>query len=577
MLEKKVREKILKALQKIDLLRGIKDRDNFDFSVKFLEREEFGDLTTDVAFRLSKILGISSQEMSQKIVREIELLDKGRLFKKIEAKGGYINFFITEKQLWSFLQKNLKGKNKKIKRTLVIDYSSPNIAKPFGVGHLRSTIIGQAIYNLYKKLGWQTIGDNHLGDWGTQFGKIIYQVERIISGKSARERNEFLRELTVDDVEKLYVDFHKEAQKNPTIEDEARKWFRKLELGDKEALRVWKWCKRISLKEFNKIYDVLGVKIDNVIGESFYKETAKKVVKEALKKKLARESEGAIIMDFSGKYPPAILLKSDKTTTYFSRDLAAIKIRLKRWKPNMIIYEVGKEQSLYFKQLFEAVRILGWIKKEKLIHVSHGLLRGRLGKLSTRKGTAIHLEEVLKEAGKRAEKLIDKKSVKNNLERKKIAQIVGIGAIKFNDLFQEPSKDIYFSWDKILNLKGDSGPYVQYTACRIKTLLNKSRKKKFIFLGGINFSLLEEERNIIKEIVKFPGVVEKASRNFSPNLVARFALNLSKKYNYFYDNVPVLSSKSLKKRNFRLFLSFLTLRFLKESLNILGIDIPPKM
>lgn len=580
MLEKTIEKIIIKSLKKVKEERVLAFQKIPSFSVNFSLKEEFGDLTTDIAFRISQEEKKNPLKIAKTLKEYILREDKGRIFRGVEVVDpGYINFFVKDKKIWESFQQ-ISGKKrffKKRKKTIVIDYSSPNIAKPFGIGHLRSTIIGQALCNLYKSWGWRCVGDNHLGDWGTQFGKLIFQIERKkLRGKSKRERKKTLDNLSVEELEKLYVDFHREAEKDPSLEEEGRKWFKKLEEGDKEALYIWKKCVRISLEEFQKIYDLLKVKIDYSFGESFYKDLAKKVVKEALRKKIARKSEGAIIIDFKDdNLPPAILLKSDGTTTYFSRDLATIKFRLKRRNPDLIVYEVGKEQDLYFKQLFLAAEKIGWIKKEKMIHLSHGLIRGAKGKLSTRRGEIIHLEDVLREAIERAEKLIKNEKI-SEAERKKIAKIVGIGAIKYNDLSQEIKKDIDFKWEKILNLKGESSPYIQYTVCRIKSLLRKSGKRRFIFPKFPTFEISSQERNLMKEIIRFPSLLEKSAKEFSPNLIAKFSLNLAKKYNYFYDNNPILST-TLEKRNFRLYLSFITYKFLEISLGILGIEIPPKM
>lgn len=580
MIEETVKKIIIKSLKEVKKGKKLIIEGTPSFSVNFSSQEKFGDLTTDIAFRISERDKKDPLKIAE-IIREYILKeDKGKLFQKVEvAAPGYINFFIQEKKIWKFFQQ-VSGKKKffkKKKKTVIIDYSSPNIAKPFGIGHLRSTIIGQAIYNIYKIWGWHCIGDNHLGDWGTQFGKIIFQIKRKkLRGKNKREKKKILNNLSISEIEKLYVDFHKEAERNPSLEKEARKWFRKLEEGDKEALYIWKKCVKISVREFQKIYDLLGIKIDYSFGESFYKDLAKKVVKEALRRKIAKESKGAIIVDLSkDNLPPAILLKSDGTTTYFSRDLAAIKFRIKKWNPDLIVYEVGKEQELYFKQLFTTVDMMGWLKKGKMIHVSHGLIRGAKGKLSTRRGENIHLEDVLREAIEKAEKLIKEERISDS-EKKKIAKIVGIGAIKYNDLSQEIRKDIDFNWERILNLKGESSPYIQYTACRIKSLLKKTRKKRFIFPKFPTFDISPQARSLMLEIIKFPSVLERSAREFSPNLISRFSLNLAKKYNYFYDNIPILST-SLEKRSFRLYLSFITYKFLEISLGILGIEIPPKM
>jgi len=318
-------------------------------------------------------------------------------FEKIEiAPPGFINFWFTTEFLVGQAEKvaNLKEMKEELfrygkGRTMVIDYSAPNIAKPFGIGHLRSTNIGQAIYNLYRFLGWKVIGDNHLGDWGTQFGKLIVAI------KNWWKKD--LKELTVAELEKLYVQFHQEAKKNEGLEDQARAWFKKLEEGDEEAKRIWQVCVEISLAEFKRIYQVLGVEIDEAYGESFYHYQGwmDKVLQDAQEKGFLKESQGAKVIQIPGFETPAMLVKSDGGTTYLLRDLATIKFRMEKWQPDKIVYEVGSEQKFHFQQIFAGAEMLGYIEKGKLVHLAHGLIRWPTGKFSTRQGKTIHLEEVL--------------------------------------------------------------------------------------------------------------------------------------------------------------------------------------
>ncbi len=542
--------------------------------VEFPKEKMHGDLSTNVALLLSRKLKKNPQKLAQLIVEKIDP-KRTKWIEKIEVKDpGFINFFLSKEFLLANLREILRkkenyGKNKrKKKKTIIIDYSSPNIAKRFGIGHLRSTIIGQALYNIFKFLGHKVIGDNHIGDWGTQFGKLIYQIKK---------ENLDPQKLTVEEMEKLYVKFHQEAEKNPKIEEEGRKWFKKLEEGDKEARRIWQACVKKSLKEFEKIYQILGIKIDYTLGESFYEKMIPKIIEEAKKKKLVKESRGALIMEFSQKnLPPAILLKSDRASTYFTRDLATIKYRVKRWKPDLIIYEVGADQKLHFQQLFTAAELFGWIKKEKLVHVAHGLYRLKEGKFSTRKGLTVHLEDVLKEAIERAKEIIEKSKTARKLtekEKEKIAKMVGIGAVKYNDLKQHPSKDIIFEWEKILNLKGNSAPYLQYTFARCKSVLGKAKSFKFQ-----KPSKLEEiEIEILKHLAKFQDIVEIAGEKFSPNLICDYLFELAQKFNRFYDFYPILKAEIKSQKNFRLSLTFGVSQILEIGSKILGISLPEKM
>jgi len=559
-----VREKIKKLIEKT--IKSLYKKE-IEIEVEHPKEAIYGDYATNIAMVLKR----NSQEIAEKI--------KSPILEKVEVKNGFINFFLSRSFLIGEIKKILREKDQygssKIGKgkTVVIDYSSPNIAKPFGIGHLRSTIIGQAIYNIYKFLGWKCIGDNHLGDWGTQFGKLIVAIK-----KWEDEKN--LEDLSIDDLEKLYVKFHQEAESNPRLEEEGRVWFKRLEEGNKEARRIWQACVDISLKEFDRIYKLLGIKIDYAFGESFYEDMLKDIIDEAVKKKIAIKSEGAIII----KYPkdelsPAIILKSDGATTYFTRDLATVKYRLKRWKPDLIIYEVGADQTLHLKQLFRATELLGWAKKRKFFHVAHGLIRLKEGKFSTRRGLTIHLEDVLEEAIKRAKGIIGQSETGRGLsekEKKRIAKIVGIGAVKYNDLSQHYSKNIIFDWDKILNLKGNSGPYLQYTFVRCQSVLKKAKiKVELRKIKVIKFNL--EEENILKTIYKFPEVVQESAEKFSPNLICNFAFDLAQKYNLFYERCPIIKTKSKELKIFRLAITIAVSQVLKNALSLLGILTPEKM
>jgi len=541
------------------------------------KEESHGDYATNVALKIGKILKKNPMEIGKSIKSEVLGL-KPDLFEKIEVvKPGFINFFLSKEFLMNSASQILEKKERygsgKQKKTVVIDYSSPNIAKPFGVGHLRSTIIGQALYNIYKFWGWQCIGDNHLGDWGTQFGKMIVAIRKWV-------KEENIKDLSIAELEELYVRFHKETESHPEMEEEARTWFKKLEDKNKEAETIWRACVDISLKEFNKIYELLDVKIDNALGESFYQGKMKPIIEEAIKKKIAFESEGALIIKYPQKeLPPAMILKSDGATTYLTRDLATVKYRLEHWKPDLIIYEVGVEQTLHFKQLFEAVELLGWVKKEKFFHVTHGLYRTKTGKFSTRKGETIHLESILKEAIERARKIIEESETGKDLsgeEKEEIAKAVGIGAVKYNDLSQHYSKDIIFDWDKILNLKGNSSPYLQYTFARCMSIINKA-EPEIDFERAKNINPNSEEKDILRTIYKFPEVVQESAEKFSPNLICNFAFDLAQKYNLFYQLHPVIKAETKELKSFRLFLTTAVAQVLKNSLAILGISAPEKM
>lgn len=522
--------------------------------------ESHGDFSSNIAFKLAGKL----QKDPKKIASQLADSLSGDLF-DCKSKGGFVNFYLTTSALENLLKETIKFKTESVDKTMVLDYSAPNIAKPFGIGHLRSTIVGQAIYNIYKFSGWNCVGVNHLGDWGTQYGKLLYQII---------ENDLDPKELSVKDLEKLYVEFHKEAEENSDMEDGAREWFKKLEDGDEKARKIWKTCVKTSLKEFNKTYDLLDVDIDHVMGESFYQDKMEAVVEEAKQKGVAKKSQGALIVDFGDEMPPAMLLKSDGGTNYFTRDLATVKYRLKRWNPDLFIYEIGADQKLHMRQLFKTVEMLGWEEESSFMHVAHGMYRLKDGAMSTRKGKTIHLEDVLSEAVERAEKIIEESETTGEMtekEKREIAQKVGVGAVKYADLKKHYKKDIVFDWDKVLNLKGNSGPYLQYTTLRAKSVLDAHE-------GDIDLELNDlstKERSLVKKITEFNQKVDVARRNFTPSTIANYAYELAKAFNGFYNDHPILNSED--KRDQRLAITEATFKTLEKSLNLLGISLPEKM
>lgn len=537
--------------------------------------ENYGDYATNAALVFAPERKLSPRELAKRLVRHLEDKENGFIEEIKIAGPGFINFklkkeffvevarFIQRKDFLAVLKKEGKG------RRVVIDYSSPNIAKPFGIGHLRSTNIGQAIYNLYQVLGWQTIGDNHLGDWGTQFGKLIYMI---------KEKNLEVEKMTIDDLERLYVEFHRLAEKKPSLEEEGRKWFQKLEEGDSEAKKIWQACVDLSLKEFNRIYHLLGVRFDYYLGESFYhfEGWMRRVLADVKRKGLLKKSRGALVVEIPGEKTPAMLVKSDGATTYLLRDLAAIKFRLKKWRPDLVIYEVGADQKLHFRQLFRLSQMLGYLPEEKLVHVAHGFIRWQWGKFSTRRGETIHLEEVIEEGIRRARRLVEGSQTSKGLreeEKKKIARAVAVGGIKFNDLKQEPEKDIIFSWERILSFEGYSAPYLQYTAARCFSVLKKGGKQ----VVRADFSLEEispEEEELLHLFYQFPETIKAAAVSFAPHILAQYLFRLGQRFNLFYQKKRIIGSS---RQEFRLFLTAVTARILKIGLEILGIEVLEKM
>jgi len=540
-----------------------------------------GDYATNVAF-----LAFSKNKKALKVNNPLELAEKTakRLRKKTSLEGlvkeieavspGFINFYLSNRYYQELLLAAVKkgdsfgrqkiGQGKKV----VVDYSSPNIAKPFGIGHLRSTIIGQALYNIYSFLGYRVIGDNHLGDWGTQFGILLFQIEK-------NDLN--VNRLTIKDLESLYVDFHQEIKKNPQWQVKARDYFRRLESGEPGLKKVWQKLVDLSLAEYEKIYQLLGVNFDLVLGESFYQDKMTSVLAEAREKKLVIKSQGALIIPLEKTPIPAMLVKSDGATTYLLRDLATIKYRVEEYDPELIIYEVGADHKLHFIQVFEAAQKLGYINKKKLVHIAHGMIRGKFGKMSTRAGKTIYLEKVLIEAIDRAKQLAAQAGIAKDLskeEQNRVARKVGIGAIKYNDLKQNPKTNIVFDWEKVLSLEGNSGPYLQYTYARARRIIDKEKNKNFSKTS--KYQPKSEELSVARLICYFERIVRQSARSFSPNLIANFLYQLAQGYNTFYGRYRVLVEDK-EARNFRLLLTMATAQVLKNGLGLLGIEAPERM
>lgn len=481
----------------------------------------------------------------------------------IEIAGpGFINFTIKTEWWVERLQEIVKqgkdwgsgdwGKG----RQVLVEYSSPNIAKNFSVGHLRSTIIGQSIRNLFEFSGWKTVGDNHLGDWGTQFGMIIAAVE---------EGGLDLSEMTVEEMERLYVEYNQRAKEDESLREKAKEAFVRLEQGDEGARSIWQVAIDKSKADFEKIYKQLGVEIEHAYGESFYEEEMKEVIREVKEKGLARESKGALVMDLGDGLPVGMLVKSDGGTTYFTRDLATVRYRNRTQglKSDLYVYEVGGEQSLHFKQVFAAVDKLGWVKQDNLIHVGHGMVLGEDGKkMSTRKGTGVRMVEWLDEIVKRAGEI-----------NKHSAEVVGIGAVKFFDLKHSPVTAYRFDQEEALRLDGYSGPYVQYATVRARRIIDTSSEVgKDISLRK---SLDIEEVRVIKLLDKFPEVIKEAVEDYSPNLLADYVFDLAKSFNDFYSKHRVIDEGEVEP--LRWFLTKGVVEVLEQGLGLLGIGVPERM
>jgi arginyl-tRNA synthetase len=557
-----------------------------DFDVETPKQKGNGDYATNAAMVLAKRLGKNPRVLAEEITAEIMVAAKNReYFSKVEPAGpGFVNFYISDEKLFENVTEVLERKEKFGRsligegKTVLIDYSSINIAKPMHVGHLRSTIIGQSLYNIYSALGYRVIGDNHIGDWGTQFGKMIYAYKNW-GDKKAISKN------PIEEMTALYVRFHKEAEENKNLEELARQETKKLQDGDDENTKIWKFLVRASLKDADKIYKILGVKIDYTLGESFYHNMLPGIVADALDKKIAEESEGAIIINLEKSgLPPFLIRKSDGAYLYTTTDLAAAKYRKEKFAADKLLYVVSNEQALHFEQLFKSLELLGYCPDTEMKHIKFGMVLGEAGrKFSTRKGDAIKLEDLIAKAIDMAKKVIEEKNPSlSRKEKKKIARAVGIGAIKYNDLSQNRLTDIVFNWEKMLSFEGNSAPYLQYTYARINSLQEKYKKENKLEarlpFRKIRWELLTEEaeKDILRSLIKYPEVIENAVKENGPHLVALYIYDLACAYNVFYNSFPILKAdKDLRRA--RLALSEAVAIVIKNGLALLGIEVLEKM
>ena len=533
--------------------------------------KEMGDFAYP-CFRLAKQFRKAPPLIAQELSEKIE---KPNFIDSVKVQGAYLNFFV-KKQVYAqeVLQEVLSKKENYGKstvgegKTIVIDYSSPNIAKPFHVGHLRSTVIGNALYHIFEKLGYRCEGINHLGDWGTQFGKLIVAYQKWGS-KEAVEKD------GIQELMRIYVKFHDEAEKAPQLEDEARGWFVKMQNGQEEALALWKWFYDISITEFDRVYDMLGVHFDAYTGESFYNDKMDAVVKELKDKNLLKESEGAMIVDLEeDKMPPCLIIRKDGGTLYATRDITAALYRKKTYHFDKCIYLTALDQNLHFAQWFAVIKKMGYDWWKDLIHVPFGLVSLDSGKLSTRHGNVVLMEELLNQAIAETKKIIEEKNP-DLPNKEEVAKKVGIGAVIFNDLYNSRVKDVVFSWERMLNFDGETGPYVQYTHARACSIL---RRGQCTLPKNIDYTKLTDEASIevLKLLGQFPEKIQEAADKLEPFIVTRHIVNLAQAFNKFYHDNSILNSEENTKQA-RIALVIAVKTVLSEGLAMLGIQAPEQM
>lgn len=534
-------------------------------------KPELGDFAFP-CFRLAKTMRKAPQMIAGDIkdaIGEVDFLDD------IQVQGAYLNFFVNREMfvksmVEAAIADDFGSSDIGEGQTICIDYSSPNVAKNFHVGHLRTTIIGNSLYKIFSKLGYNVVRINHLGDWGTQFGKLIVAYK-------AWGDEETVKRDGVAELMKLYVKFHEEADKNPALNDEARAWFTKMEHGDEEALRIWQWFKDISLIEYKRTYELLGMDFDYYLGESFYRDKTADVVKRLSDAGLLTESEGAQIVNLEEyDMAPCLILKNDGSSIYATRDLAAIFYRKETYHFSKCLYVTGQEQKLHFAQVFKVVELLGneWAK-DQLVHIPYGLVSLEGAKLSTRSGNVIYAEDILLEAISKIKEIIEEKNP-DIPDKEETAKKIGVGAVIFNDLYNQRIKDVSFKWEKLLNFDGETGPYVQYTYARCSSILRKVTD--FVPDGAIDYTLLTdtESMDLLKEIFRFPKVVYDASEKYEPSVVARFAVDVAQSFNKFY-NANRINVEDKALRDARMTLVYLTRKTIRDALLLLGIECPEQM
>jgi len=549
--------------------------------VEGVSKEELYDLialppTTEMGdyalpcFKFAKIMRKSPVVIAEELKNAFET---DEVISEVSAVNGYLNFKINQAGFVRSVMDKIRAEGDKYGastlgegKTVCLDYSSINIAKPFHIGHLSTTVLGGALYRIFNYLGYKAVGINHLGDYGTQFGKLISAYKRW--GNKEEIEKGGIRALN-----ELYVKFHREAEEHPEYEDEARAYFKKIEQGDEECLALFHWFKELTLKDVEKIYEMLDIRFDSYAGESFYSDKMQPVIDELVEKGLLVESRGAQVVDLE-EYgmTPCIILKADGSSLYATRDMAAALYRKQTYDFDKCLYVVAYQQNLHFKQFFKVLELMGKDWAKDLVHVAYGMVSLEEGTMSTRKGNVVFLEDVINKCIEKAYTIIDEKNP--NLENKQdVAKKVGVGAVIFGALYNSKIKDIVFSYDKVLNFDGETSVYVQYTCARANSVIAKGGVPNSYELPELN----AVEFELVKAISSFPEIVKNAAEKYEPSFIARFAVDVAQKFNKFYFDCKILAAEDEKTKNFRLALTDTTLQTLKNAFGLLGIGIPDKM
>ncbi|MBQ3577400.1 MAG: arginine--tRNA ligase [Firmicutes bacterium] len=526
-------------------------------------------------FRLAKVLRKAPPLIAADIAEKIR---GNALFEKVENVNAYVNMFIDKAYFAMNTLEDVVARGDLFGRqdigggkTVIVEYSSPNIAKPFHIGHIRSTVIGNAIYKLYDAIGYKVVRINHLGDYGTQFGKMITAYRRW--GNEEEVKKEPIKTLL-----SYYVRFHQEAENDPSLDQEARETFAKLEHGEEEEVRIWKWFREESLKEFTRVYDMLGITFDSYNGESFYSDKMPAVIQELRDKGLLQESQGAQIVDLSRwNMSPALITKSDGTSLYITRDIAAAIYRKKTYDFYKCIYVVASQQNLHFQQWFKVLDLMGYEWSKDCIHVNFGLVSLEDGTMSTRNGRVVFLEDVLNRAVEKTAEIVREKGV-NTESIEETSKTVGIGAVIFQELSNSRIKDYVFNWDNVLNFDGETGPYVQYTHARAASVLKNAGFSGSFDVASMDLSYISggSAYELIKEIYRFPEVIADAAEKYEPSVLTRHIVDIAQAFNKFYHDEHILVENEQEKQA-KLLLTYAAKQTIKNGLELLGMKAPDKM